>query len=125
MSSFLESMKHKIAEMDRDISKLSKKRDALKVAYDVMVEEAPIIVKAKAKGTIRPRYKGPVKNSNIGRAIAMIQSSEQGLTLGQLIQRSSDNGQKPFTSSSISSQLRQMVLRDVIGKTGEVYHAVR
>lgn len=124
MSSLLESLRQKISEIDRDIATLSKKRDALKIAYDVLAE-APVIVKAKATGTIRARYKGPVKESNIGRAITMIEGTEKGLTLGQLIQRSSENGQKPFTSSSISSQLRQMVLRDVIGKTGEVYHAIR
>lgn len=92
---------------------------------------APASADSELRPSRKPRrskkngsYTAPGVDTNLGRALHIIRSKPEGITMTDLIAASATFG-KPLVVSSIGSQLSQMIKRDIVKKVGDRYVAAQ
>ncbi len=113
-------LREMLASLSQQAETIAHKRQSITTALQMLEEQdTPPSPGGKKKGA------PPDPSTNVGRGIAILRAvAPQGLTLLQLIEKSAENGKKPFVGTSISSQLRFQEKRGFVKKTGDKYYAV-
>lgn len=115
-------LREKLTAIVQEIDVLQDKRHSIETTLKILEEDDE---PAQASKPGRQKGSPPDPATNVGRAVQILRSvAPQGLTLLQLIEKSAENGKKPFVGTSISSQLRFQEKRGYAKKEGDKYYAV-
>ena len=116
-----------IPSLEKQLEDLRKEREA-SLAYlpyaDALPSEPKRSSEPRPLMTPKRKARRPLDPAtNVGRAMQLLAAHPNGVTANELIALSAQTG-KPFLRQSITSQLSQMVKRNMIIKIGERYVAV-